>query len=160
MRGRVLLEPAGHAPIRHALEVRHESFRDKRFITLLRRAGVALVVSDAPRWPRFEDVTADFIYLRLHGAEELYASGYDSSALDFWAARVDRWAAGREPDDVLRLGPPAPTLPSRDAYVYFDNDAKIRAPPDALGLAKRLGVAVNQSRPIVFGVRARSAAKK
>ncbi|HEX7967912.1 MAG TPA: DUF72 domain-containing protein [Stellaceae bacterium] len=161
MKGRALLEAEGEWRIRHALEVRHESFRDKRFITLLRRSGVALVVSDAPQWPRFEDVTADFVYLRLHGAEEVYASGYDDDALDFWAARVRRWTAGGEPDDVHRFGPPARTSKTRDAYVYFDNDAKVRAPGDALGLAHRLGVAVNQSAgPPDLRPRVRSASRE
>jgi uncharacterized protein YecE (DUF72 family) len=135
-----LLEPAASTPIRHALEVRHESFRDKRFITLLRRSGVALVVSDAPNWPRFEDVTADFLYLRLHGAKELYSSGYDDEAVDFWASRIASWAAGGEPEDIHRLGPPAGRRRSRDIYAYFDNDAKVRAPADALALAAWLGV--------------------
>jgi uncharacterized protein YecE (DUF72 family) len=148
MKGRTLLEPAASTRLRHALEVRHESFRDKRFITLLHRAGVALVVSDAPNWPRFEDVTADFLYLRLHGARELYASGYDGEALDFWAARIARWAAGGEPEEVHRLGPPARRRRSRDVYAYFDNDAKVRAPADALALAARLGVNTSAAPPL------------
>lgn len=140
MKGRTLLEPAASVPLRHALEVRHESFRDGRLINLTRRAGVALVVSDAPNWPRFEDITADFLYLRLHGATELYSSGYDDQALDLWAGRVATWAAGGEPPDIRRLGPPAQSRRSRDVYVYFDNDAKVRAPADARALAGRLGV--------------------
>lgn len=138
--GRALLEPEAETPIRHALEVRHESFEDRRFITLLRRQGVALVVSDAPEWPRFEDVTSDFVYLRLHGAKELYASGYDARALDFWAGRVRRWGAGKESPRVRRLGPPARPRQARDIYLYFDNDAKVRAPADAKSLARRLGL--------------------
>jgi uncharacterized protein YecE (DUF72 family) len=148
MKGHTLLEPAASTRLRHALEVRHESFRDKRFITLLHRAGVALVVSDAPNWPRFEDVTADFLYLRLHGAKELHASGYDGEALDFWAARIARWAAGGEPEEVHRLGPPARRRRSRDVYAYFDNDAKVRAPADALALAARLGVNTSAAPPL------------
>jgi uncharacterized protein YecE (DUF72 family) len=115
--------PMPRRPLRHAVEVRHASFADERFLALLRRFGVALVVSDAPAWPQFADVTADFVYLRLHGAEELYASGYDERALDRWAERIRGWTS------------------RRDAYVYFDNDAKVRAPFDALGLMARLGVA-------------------
>jgi uncharacterized protein YecE (DUF72 family) len=125
--------------------VRHESFRDERFAALLRRAGVAVVVSDAPNWPRFEDVTADFLYLRLHGAKELYSSGYDPDALDFWAARIAGWATGREPQDIHALGAPAGGRQPRDIYAYFDNDAKVRAPVDAQSLAARLGV--NTSAP-------------
>jgi uncharacterized protein YecE (DUF72 family) len=147
MIGRTLLEPAASTPIRHALEVRHESFRDRRFLALLRRAGVALVVSDAPGWPRFEEVTADFLYLRLHGAEELYSSGYDSAALDLWAERIGRWAAGALPAQNQR---------SRDVYVYFDNDAKVRAPADARALAVRLGVNTSPAGPPTAHHRAES----
>jgi uncharacterized protein YecE (DUF72 family) len=131
MAGRTLLEPAASAPLRHALEVRHESFRDQRFLALLRRAGVALVVSDAPDWPRFEEITADFLYLRLHGAQELYSSGYEGGSLDLWAERIRHWA---------REGRARKNRGLRDVCVYFDNDAKVRAPPDALALAARLGV--------------------
>ena len=68
----------------------------RRFVALLRRHGIALVVADtAGRWPLLEDLTADFVYLRLHGDEELYASGYSDAALDRWAARIDAWRARR-----------------------------------------------------------------
>jgi len=138
MAGRTLLAPAASTPIRHALEVRHESFRDRRFIELLSRAGAALVVSDAPDWPRFEEITADFLYLRLHGAHELYSSGYDGAALDLWNERIRRWAGEGQGSENQRL---------RDVYVYFDNDAKVRAPPDALALAARLGVNPSMAGP-------------
>lgn len=80
--------------LRHAVEIRHDSFRDQGFIDLLRAHGVALVCADTVEWPRLMDVTADFVYCRLHGSEELYASGYDDHALDTWAARVAAWARG------------------------------------------------------------------
>ena len=93
-------------PLRHAFEVRHESFRTPAFTDLLRHHGVALVLSDNPgTWPVFDEVTAPFAYVRLHGHDELYASGYDDDALDAWAARVRGWA-----DAGL------------DAYVYCDNE--------------------------------------
>ena len=142
MAGRTLLAPAAAAPIRHALEVRHESFRDRRFLALLRQAGVALVVSDAPDWPRFEEITADFLYLRLHGAQELYSSGYDGAALDLWAERVRRWASAGQPGKKRGL---------RDTYIYFDNDAKVRAPADARALAARLGVNTSAPEPAPVG---------
>ena len=78
----VWLKTGAKRRLRHALEVRHDSFRTPDFIALRRRHGVALVVSDAPDWPRFEDVTADFVYLRLHGDQRLYESGYDGRTLD------------------------------------------------------------------------------
>jgi uncharacterized protein YecE (DUF72 family) len=131
--------PQPNRKLRHAIEIRHESFADPAFVTLLRRHGVALVYADGFGLPYFEDVTADFLYLRLHGAEELYASGYSSDALDGWAARIHAWSAGREPPDRKTISPLRPAKrAARDVYVYFDNDAKVRAPFDALGLAARL----------------------
>ena len=142
MRGRTALAIEGNAPLRHALEVRHESFRDPAFIELLREHDIALVVADtAGRWPLLEDVTADFVYIRLHGDEELYVSGYDDEALDAWAARIRAWAAGRQPRGARRASTaPPPKHKTRDVYCYFDNDAKVRAPVDALGLMQRLGL--------------------
>lgn len=82
MRGRSALAIDRNRPLRHALEVRHDSFLDRRFVQLLRRHRTALVVADtAGRWPYLEDVTADFLYLRLHGDAQLYVSGYSDDAL-------------------------------------------------------------------------------
>jgi uncharacterized protein YecE (DUF72 family) len=91
------------------------------------------------------DLTSDFIYCRLHGSEELYASGYDDDALDAWAARVTAWARGGEPHDAERVvDRPAPKRRARDVYVYFDNDAKVRAPVDAQGLMRRVEAALHR----------------
>ncbi|WP_374674839.1 DUF72 domain-containing protein [Ideonella sp.] len=130
--------------LRHAVEVRHPSFVDPAFVAQLRRHGIALVVADtAGRWPWLEDLCTDFMYLRLHGAEELYASGYDDGALDHWARRITAWRRGRQVDDARLAAPdePAPHAPARDIYCYFDNDIKVHAPFDAQRLAERLGVA-------------------
>jgi uncharacterized protein YecE (DUF72 family) len=128
-----------HHKLRHALEIRHPSFLDPAFIRLLRRQNVALVFSDAVGWPYVEDVTADFIYIRLHGSEELYTSGYEDVALGRWAARATCWAGGGSPADAGLIDPAtAPRHEPRDVYVYFDNDAKVRAPVDAAALRKRL----------------------
>jgi uncharacterized protein YecE (DUF72 family) len=120
--GRALLEIDAVRPLRHAVEVRHESFRDPAFIALLRKYNVALVVADtAGKWPDFEEVTADFVYIRVHGEHELYASGYDDASLERWAARIRAWA---EHGDVV---------------CYFDNDIKVRAPFDAKRLMEMVG---------------------
>jgi uncharacterized protein YecE (DUF72 family) len=141
MKGRASFHVDVDRPIRHAFEVRHESFMNDDFTNLLRKHGAALVFSDAAAdWPYAEDVTAGFVYLRLHGAEELYASGYGEGALDDWARRVKAWLRGGEPARAARVGAPAPRTKGRDAWVLFDNDAKVRAPFDALGLARRLGL--------------------
>jgi uncharacterized protein YecE (DUF72 family) len=110
--------------LRHAIEPRDRSFGDPAALDLLRRFDVGLVVSDAgDKWPRFEEVTSDLVYVRLHGAEELYTSGYGPQALDEWAARISAWAGQ-----------------GLDVLVYFDNDAKVHAPYDALALMDRLGL--------------------
>jgi uncharacterized protein YecE (DUF72 family) len=140
--GRSRLKSDVEQPLRHAVEIRHDSFRSPEFIELLRRHHVALVCADTVEWPLLMDVTADFVYCRLHGSQELYASGYDDEALDIWAKRVNAWAAGGEPDGAERvLGPAKRSAKGRDVYVYFDNDAKGRAPADARGLAERVGAA-------------------
>lgn len=136
--GRVWLETDARRPLRHAMEVRHDSFRDAAFADLLRRHDVALVCADTPQWPRLGDVTAPFIYARLHGPEELYASGYDDAALECWAERVRVWAAGGTPDDLDRIAPAKAARRKRDVFVYFDNDQKVLAPHDATALARRL----------------------
>jgi uncharacterized protein YecE (DUF72 family) len=126
-------------PMRHAIEIRDTSFIVPEFIQLLRTYNVALVCADTVSWPRLMDVTADFVYCRLHGSKELYVSGYDDDALDGWAARVAAWARGNEPTDAERVIPhPAPKRASREVFVYFDNDAKVRAPFDAEGLTARV----------------------
>jgi uncharacterized protein YecE (DUF72 family) len=142
MVGKVRLAIDADRPLRHALEVRHDSFRDPAFIKLLRRYNVAGVFADtAGRWPYFEDLTADFAYLRLHGDKELYASGYTPGALQAWAHRIDTWSRGKQIDgaQLLSDAPPTPRS-SRDVYCYFDNDIKVRAPADAHSLSGRLGL--------------------
>jgi len=139
MKGRGWLETDRARPLRHAMEVRHASFAQPAFIEQLRRHRVALVVADSPaKWPYIEDVTSDFVYLRLHGEKELYASGYTAQALDAWAHRVQAWRDGGEPADAKRVGEPAQRSAARDVYCYFDNDAKVRAPFDAAGLIERV----------------------
>ncbi|HEX3471330.1 MAG TPA: DUF72 domain-containing protein [Silvibacterium sp.] len=138
LRGRAFLGPVEPGPVRHAMEARHASFACEEFIALLRKYGVALVCADTPKWPRLMDVTADFVYCRLHGAEELYASGYDAEALDDWTKRVVAWASGGEVEGEHASPAMAPRLPWRDVFVYFDNDAKVRAPVDAQGLIARV----------------------
>jgi uncharacterized protein YecE (DUF72 family) len=118
MAGRAWTTTDADRPLRHALEVRHASFTDPAFLELLRAHDVAVVVADAAaEWPYLEAVTADFAYVRLHGSTELYASGYTAEALGEWAQRVRGW-----------------TEQGVDAYAFFDNDAKVKAPRDAVAL--------------------------
>ncbi len=137
--GRSWMRVDENHPIRHAVEIRNETFLTPDFIDLLRQYKIALVCADAVEWPRRMDVTSDFIYCRLHGSEDLYASGYDDNALDRWAVRVAAWAQGCEPRGAERIDPkPAPRASGRDVYVFFDNDAKVRAPQDAQNLCCRV----------------------
>lgn len=140
MKGRTALPELPRFRLRHALEIRHDSFIDPEFIALLRRQRVALVIADsAGRYPLLEDLTADFTYLRLHGDQELYVSGYSKQALAHWAKRIRHWADGQaSPSSRLASEVPAKRFKRRDVYVYFDNDAKVHAPFDALALAERL----------------------
>lgn len=141
MKGRSRLAIDQNRPLRHAMEIRHSSFIDPAFVALLRQYNVALVVADtAGKWPYCEDVTSDFLYLRLHGDKELYASGYSDAALDRWAERIRAWSAGGEPDDAQRIAGKSVALKSRDVYCYFDNDIKVKAPFDARRLIEKLGL--------------------
>ncbi|NLU84640.1 DUF72 domain-containing protein [Rhodococcus sp. HNM0569] len=119
---RVFLEAGRDRAVRHAVEARHESFGSSRVTSLFARHGVALVLADtAGRYPRIDERTADFRYVRLHGDKELYASGYTADALDHWARKIRGW-----------------TGHGSDVFVYFDNDVKGYAPHDAQALAERL----------------------
>jgi uncharacterized protein YecE (DUF72 family) len=109
---------------RHALEVRHPSYFHPELYDLLRRRGVAFVIAEtAGKWGYAEEVTAPFVYVRLHGSQVLYGSRYTDAELDTWANRITGWVRGR---------------PARDVYVYFDNDHLAYAPHDAIGLRARV----------------------
>lgn len=145
LKGRAVTEVAAgipaRTPLRHCIEIRDESFATDAFIDLLRKHDIGLVVADTVEWPLLMDITADFVYCRLHGSEQLYASGYGDRALDLWADRVAAWATGA----CAPLGGQArracmaqADARPRDVYVYFDNDAKVRAPFDAQSLQKKV----------------------
>ena len=133
--GRALTTAATSAPIRHALEPRHESFATDAANDLLRRNDIGTVISDsAGTWPQLDAVTSDLVYVRLHGDTELYASGYSTAALEEWAARIDGWTAR-----------------GLDVVVYFDNDARGHAPHDAAALQQLLGVGPARSGETPIG---------
>ncbi|RRV65945.1 DUF72 domain-containing protein [Stutzerimonas stutzeri] len=142
MEGRSYLSVDRKRRMRHAVEIRNASFVDPAFVELLRKYQVALVVADtAGKWPHHEDLTSDFVYIRLHGAEELYTSGYTDAALDEWRRRIESWNAGSQPDDARLISSKKPRRrASRQVYCYFDNDVKVRAPYDARQLLHRLGL--------------------
>jgi uncharacterized protein YecE (DUF72 family) len=122
MLGRSRLAIDANRALRHALEIRHPSFMNPDFLSLLRAHDIGLVVADtAGKWPKMFHVTSDFVYVRLHGDVKIYTGGYTDRALASWARRIRGWAKE-----------------GRDVYVYFDNDAKVRAPFDALNLMRKL----------------------
>jgi uncharacterized protein YecE (DUF72 family) len=133
LRRGALTEAASNVKFRHAFEVRHPSYFNDEFYDLLRAHKCGFVIADtAGRFPYAEEVTADFVYVRLHGSEQLYVSGYRGPELDVWAARIKRWCGGTRGAKGL------------DVYVYFDNDAKVHAPHDAIALTERvLALGVN-----------------
>ena len=134
------LTPNRNHRLRHAVEIRHDSFKNPAFIQLLRKHRAALVISDAAtKWPKLQDLTGGFVYMRLHGDKVLYSSGYTDAALDDWARRIRAWMKGGQPRDARDRAsserPPA--RKSRDVYCYFDNDTKVKAPFDAMKLGDR-----------------------
>lgn len=135
----VTRSPDGTHRLRHALEVRHESYLEPQALRILKRRGIALVFSHGDQWSYAEDVTAGFVYLRLHGPDELYASPYSDDELRVWADRVHAWQSADEPPDAHRATRVvAPTRKGRDVYVFFDNDAEAYAPHNALRLRELL----------------------
>ena len=143
MKGRTRLGIDANRPLRYAIEIRNDSFLNRAFIDLLREYKVAAVIAEtARRWPMIEDITADFLYLRLHGDKEIYRSAYSDKALQRWAERIAAWSRGTEPSDARKVVPErVPPKKIRDVYCFFDNtDVKLRAPFDAQTLRKKLGL--------------------
>ena len=140
MSGRCWLEVEEDLPFRHAMESRHKSFATPEYIELLRKYNVALVVADSVKWPVMMDLTADFVYCRLHGSDKIYPEGYSSEAIDTWAQRIVAWSRGEEVTDGKRIhSEPGPKRDARDVFVYFDDDNKVRAPHDAQSMSTRIG---------------------
>ncbi len=117
----------GWPEARHALEFRHKSWFDDEAAAVLVAHGLANCISDAADWPMWDALTADLVYVRLHGAERTYRSAYRDGGLEPWARRVKRWFEE-----------------GREVHVYFDNDAEGAAPRDALRLMEMLGVAAGE----------------
>ena len=125
-------------PLRHALEVRHESFMTAAFVDMARDAGAAVVFADGEGRPVISDLTADFAYARLMDAKEEVETGYDAEALDRWAATAKGWEAGGAPEGLAPLSPAAGEGGARDVFVFMINGAKVRAPAAAQALMSRL----------------------
>jgi uncharacterized protein YecE (DUF72 family) len=150
LHGRTWTEIDHDRTLRHCVEIRHESYVTEEFVRLLRTWDVGLVVADTVEWPLLMDVTSNFVYCRLHGSQELYSSGYESAALDVWAERIGAWSAGGQAATGRFASPKIAKKLPRDVFVYFDNDAKVRAPFDAQKLQERVLTRLSGNR----GVRA------
>lgn len=125
-------------PLRHAVQVRHESFACPECIAMARAAGVALVYADSADYPAIADVTGPFVYARLEQAEDQHPAGYAPQALDRWADAARTWAKGGQPDGLPYVGDGAAPSTPRETFVFFINGAKVRAPAGAQALIERL----------------------
>lgn len=125
-------------PLRHVIEVRHDSFKIAAFIALLRSFEIPVVFAEHDTYPAIADITGDFVYARLQKGSEKLKAGYPPKALDAWAARVETWAQGSEPKDLPRVAAASAKKQTRDAFIYFIHEAKVRAPAAAMALIERL----------------------
>ena len=157
-------EPLPKAALRYAVEIRNPACLNDDFMALLRKHRIAWVIADtAGRFPYSEAITADFVYVRLHGDTQLYASGYGRRAIASWAERIERWADGGEPESGAKRRSargagarsqekPEPRRRARDVYVYFDNDGSAHAPHDALALQVALAAKPELKKRLVLPV--------
>lgn len=134
---KLLPRKGGARRLRHALEVRHESFLDEKFIALLREENIAAVFADSDDYPAIADATADFVYARLQRTRENCATGYEAKDLDLWARRARAWEKGETPADLPHFAAPAKKS-ARDVFVFMIAGAKRRAPAAAQALIARL----------------------
>jgi uncharacterized protein YecE (DUF72 family) len=128
----------GGRRLRHAIEARHESFRDARFVELARKHGAATVFAHSEKYAELYDVTGDFIYLRLQECRSHEPQGYPSAEIAKWAQRIKQWAAGGVPDDLPVLAKEKSLEKPRDCFVYVISGAKERAPAAAMALIEEL----------------------
>lgn len=135
---KLLPRQAEGVPLRHALEVRHESFRDPAFVAMARDHGAAIVFADSAKYPALADLTGDFVYARLQQAREEVPTGYDEGELDRWAGVAREWAAGGAPAGLPYVEAPSARAEPRDVFLFMINGAKVRAPAAAEALIARL----------------------
>jgi uncharacterized protein YecE (DUF72 family) len=136
----LLPKKLGSRPLRHALEVRHDSFMTPQFVALARKHRAAIVYADHATYPEIADLTADFVYARLQTGSDDIETAYEAKALDLWADRLKLWAQGGQPADLPRIDPanPAPGNP-RDVFAFIIHEGKVRAPAGAMALIRRIG---------------------
>lgn len=128
----------GKAPLRHVVEVRHDSFCTPAFIKLLREFKTPVVFAEHETYPAIADITGDFVYARLQRGDEKIKTGYPPKALDAWAERAKLWAKGGDPKDLPHIAKEAPAKQPREAFIYFIHEAKVRMPAAAMALIERV----------------------
>jgi uncharacterized protein YecE (DUF72 family) len=137
---KLLPEKQDGVKLRHAVEVRNDSFFVPEFIALLREHGVAIVYADHERYPAIADVTGDFVYARLQTGADDIPTCYEPKRLDEWVARAKLWAEGKTPDDLPLTDPGhKAAVEPRDVFVYFITSGKVRAPHGAMAFMERIG---------------------
>jgi uncharacterized protein YecE (DUF72 family) len=124
-------------PLRHVVEVRHDSFKTPAFVTLLRKFSVPVAYTDHTKYPHIADVTGDFVYARLQQGKDTIPTAYPPKALAAWAGRLREWAKGGDPADLPRLSATSKSGP-RDVFAYVIHEGKLRAPAAAMALIERL----------------------
>lgn len=135
----LLPEKQDGVALRHAVEVRHDSFIVPEFAALARKHDVAIVYADHAKYPAIADATGGFVYARLQTGSDDNPDCYTPKALDQWAERARTWAAGKEPGDLKRADPDTQAeVKPRDVFVYFITEGKVRAPFGAMALMKRV----------------------
>ena len=125
-------------PLRHVLEVRHQSFLSDEYVQLARERKLPTVFTDSPDYPSIADITGDFIYARLMRSRSSIATGYTKPELDRWAENAKAWAAGRAPDGLNYVSSSSVPVRKRDTFIYFISSAKERNPAAAMALRERL----------------------
>jgi uncharacterized protein YecE (DUF72 family) len=140
MRQFLALLPARQAgvPLRHAIEPRHESFRDKAFVAMARAANVAIVMAEHETYPQIADLAADFVYARLQTTREEEPAGYSSKELDRWAGIAREWAAGKNPAGLDYVSDAPAGAKPRDVFAFVISGAKVRNPLAAEALIARV----------------------
>jgi uncharacterized protein YecE (DUF72 family) len=136
---KLLPRTVGSQPVRHAVEARHESFRNPEFIAMAREYGVAVIIAADGEYPQIADVTAPFVYVRIMGTSEKEKVGYSAKALDLWAARAKEWAAGDAPQGLKTADAESAAKTGRDVYLYVISGFKERNPAAAMALIERVG---------------------
>jgi uncharacterized protein YecE (DUF72 family) len=135
---KLLPREAGGRALRHAVEVRHDSFRSPDFIELAHAHGVAVVIAGDSSYPQIADVTAPFVYVRVMGTRSTEKLGYSESALKLWASRAQAWAAGTAPKGLNCVTPQRAAGKPRDVYLYVISGHKEHNPAAAMSLIRRL----------------------